>query len=417
MNSLNPSLLSDTSGQRLLSQRPRSYWDKILASVVRPWAVKVSVAYLMALSLLAVLIPFIANSRPYTVVVSAHDSMPATRLYPLFRSLTRLDLIVLVWAGAVVWCLLHQWLTRAEADLVRRRARRWRVMILAALAAIALTTLISIFRHNVLDVTNYKRLVAEGKAHGAIFAPIDWGYADMEPLSRDLINKMPMPGHPLGTDGQGRDVLARLLWSARVAMSVGFVSQIIALVIGVFCGAIDGYFSGIVDLLFMRFVEAVEAIPTLILILIFVATFGRNIMAIMVILGVTGWTGYARFVRAEFLRLRSLDYVAAARAAGLPLWRVLFRYMLPNGITPVLVSASFGFAGAVTIESGLSFLGVGVRPPTASWGQMLNEAGNPATVFRWWEAIGPGLAIFLTVMAFNVIGQALRDAIDPHGEA
>jgi peptide/nickel transport system permease protein len=204
-----------------------------------------------------------------------------------------------------------------------------------------------------------------------------------------------------------------MLWASRVAMGIGFVSQAIALTLGILVGAMMGYFGGIFDLLGMRLVEMVEAVPTFFLILTFIAIFGRSILMIMIILGVTGWTGYARFLRAEFLRIRQLDYIVAARAAGLPLWRIMFRHMLPNGLTPVLVSASFGLAGAVTIESSLSYLGVGVRPPTPSWGGMLNAAGNPATVFHWFEAIPPGMALFLTVLAFNIVGEALRDAIDP----
>jgi peptide/nickel transport system permease protein len=134
---------------------------------------------------------------------------------------------------------------------------------------------------------------------------------------------------------------------------------------------------------------------------------------IMVILGLTGWTGIARFVRAEFLSLRDRDFVQAAGALGLPLRRVLFRHMLPNGLTPVIVTLTFGVAGATMSESGLSFLGVGVEPPTPSWGSMLNEAGNPAETFRWWLAIAPGALIFITVFAYNIIGEGMRDATDP----
>jgi peptide/nickel transport system permease protein len=132
-----------------------------------------------------------------------------------------------------------------------------------------------------------------------------------------------------------------------------------------------------------------------------------------VVIGLTSWTGIARFVRAEFLQLRNLDYVMAAKAMGLPLHRILFRHMLPNGLTPVIVTFTFGVALNVASESILSFLGIGVEPPTPSWGSMLNEAGNPAEIFRWWLAIAPGLMIFLTVFAYNTIGEGLRDAIDP----
>jgi peptide/nickel transport system permease protein len=259
----------------------------------------------------------------------------------------------------------------------------------------------------------YAALLASGQAKDAIFAPVPWSFGDQEPLAADRIYDMPTAAHPLGTDGIGRDVLSRLLWSARVVMGIGFIAESVSLVIGVVVGAVIGFASGKVDLIGMRLVEVFESIPTFILILIFVATYGRNIFMIMVILGLVGWTGIARFVRAEFLRLRKLDYVSAAIASGLPLRRVLFRHMLPNGITPVIVTVTFGIAGAVMSESGLSFLGVGVEPPTPSWGSMLNEAGNPAETFRWWLAIAPGLMIFLTVFAYNIIGEGARDALDP----
>jgi peptide/nickel transport system permease protein len=172
-----------------------------------------------------------------------------------------------------------------------------------------------------------------------------------------------------------------------------------------------GYFSGRVDLLGMRLIEIFEAIPTLFLLITFTAFYERNLYMIMAIIGLTGWTGNARFIRGEFLRLRNQDFVQAAKAAGLPLWSILFRHMLPNGITPVLVSASFGVASAILLESTLSFLGLGlVEEP--SWGGMLEQARS-AGRFVWWLAVYPGMAIFLTVFAYNLIGESMRDALDP----
>jgi len=172
-----------------------------------------------------------------------------------------------------------------------------------------------------------------------------------------------------------------------------------------------GYFSGRFDMIGMRLVEIFEAIPVLFLLLAFVAFFGRSVYIIMVIIGLTGWSGYARYVRAEFLKLRKQDYVQAAIASGLPLRSILFRHMLPNGVAPVLVVASFGVASAILTEATLSFLGLGpVEAP--SWGAMLNEAVKSST-FNWWMAAFPGGAIFLTVFAYNLMGEALRDAVDP----
>jgi peptide/nickel transport system permease protein len=186
----------------------------------------------------------------------------------------------------------------------------------------------------------------------------------------------------------------------------------IAICIGVIIGGLMGYFSGWVDLLGMRLVEVFSSIPTIFLLITFVAFYGRNLYLMMIILGLTGWVGYAVFTRAEFLKLREQDFVQAAIACGLPLRSVLFKHMLPNGVTPVLVSASFGVAGAILTESTLSFLGLGlVEEP--SWGQMLNQARGQGGVFTWWMAIYPGFAIFFTVFAYNLVGEALRDAIDP----
>lgn len=173
-----------------------------------------------------------------------------------------------------------------------------------------------------------------------------------------------------------------------------------------------GYFSGIFDIIGMRLVEIFEAIPTLFLLLTFVAFFGSNLYMLMVIIGLTSWTGYSRYLRAEFLKLREQDYVQAARALGLPLRSILFKHMLPNGVAPVLVAASFGVASAILAEATLSFLGLGVVD-APSWGQMLNQAVRSSS-FNWWMAVFPGGAIFFTVFAYNLIGDALRDAIDPH---
>ncbi|HIQ16010.1 MAG TPA: ABC transporter permease, partial [Leucothrix sp.] len=217
--------------------------------------------------------------------------------------------------------------------------------------------------------------------------------------------------HFMGTDENGADVASRMIHASRIAMAIGFISTGIAMLIGIIIGGQMGYFSGKVDMLGMRLVEIFEAIPVLFLLLAFVAFFGRNIYIMMVIIGVTGWSGYARYIRAEFLKLRNQDYVQAAVASGLSLRSILFKHMLPNGIAPLLVAASFGVASAILAEATLSFLGLGpVDAP--SWGQMLNQAVKSST-FNWWMAVFPGGAIFLTVFAYNLMGEALRDAIDP----
>lgn len=395
-------------------EESRSFWQVAWRSFARRWANLVALSFIGGLAVMSVIVPFVANSHPYTMEIRTDAGWE--RRWPLFANLTKLDLILLfVAACAVVYLVLFRRTARMPVREERNAARlRW-LLILAAVALVGATVIyyawtVPLSRY---DYRAYESLIQEGQIRNAVFPPVHWGYAEQEPLIKGRRFEFPSADHWLGTDGIGRDALSRLLWSTRVVMGIGFVAQSIALIIGVTIGALIGYYARVVDLIGMRLIEIFEAIPTFILILIFVAIYGRDIFMIMVILGLTGWTGIARFTRAEFLRLRKLDYVQAAIASGLPIRRVVFRHMLPNGLTPVIVTVTFGVAGAVMSESGLSFLGVGVEPPTPSWGSMLNEAGNPAEVFRWWLAIAPGLMIFLTVFAYNIIGEGLRDAIDP----
>lgn len=220
------------------------------------------------------------------------------------------------------------------------------------------------------------------------------------------------PINHLGTDTLGQDVLSQMLHACRLSISIGFISTGIAVVIGVTIGALMGYFGGWVDMLLYRVVEIFMAIPVLFLLIVAASVLPRNIYFMMAIIGCFTWTGAARFVRAEFMKLRETDYVQAAKAVGLPLWSILFKHMLPNGVTPVLVDSSFAIAAAILIEAILSFLGLGPSGQ-ASWGKLLSNASGETSDFIWWLAIFPGAAIFLTTMAYNLIGEALRDAIDP----
>ena len=217
--------------------------------------------------------------------------------------------------------------------------------------------------------------------------------------------------HFFGTEENGADLLSRMIHASRLALGIGFVATGIAMVLGVIIGGLMGFFSGVIDMLGMRIVEIFESVPTLFLLLTFVAFFDRSLYIMMVIIGLTSWPGYARYVRAEFLRLRQQDFVQAAIASGLPLRSILFRHILPNAVAPVLVAASFGVASAILAEATLSFLGLGLVDDP-SWGQMLNQAVQSST-FNWWMALFPGGAIFLTVFSYNLIGEALRDALDP----
>lgn len=215
----------------------------------------------------------------------------------------------------------------------------------------------------------------------------------------------------LGTNARGQDVLSQMMHACRLSISIGLVSTSIAVLIGITLGALMGYFGGWVDLLLMRVVEIFMSIPVLFLLIVAAAVLPQNIYVMMVVIGCVTWTGAARFTRAEFLKLRNQDFVQAAKSAGLPLSSILFRHMLPNGVTAVLVDATFSIAAAIQIEAVLSFLALS-PPEQPSWGRLLSDATSGGT-FQWWLAFFPGMAIFLTVLAYNLIGEALRDAIDP----
>jgi peptide/nickel transport system permease protein len=264
--------------------------------------------------------------------------------------------------------------------------------------------------------SQYRAQQRAGIYDWVIYAPVPYSPTDYLRDYGDTAFEAPLEAtqrtHWMGTDENGADVLSRMIHASRIALGIGFVATGIAMLIGVIIGGLMGYFSGLLDIIGMRVVEIFEAVPTLFLLLTLVAFFGRSLYLMMVIIGITSWSGFARYIRAEFLKLRSQEFVQAAIACGLPLRSILFRHMLPNGIAPILIAASFGVASAILAEATLSFLGLGpVGDP--SWGQMLNQAVQ-FSVFNWWMAIFPGGAIFLTVFAYNLFGEALRDAIDPY---
>ncbi len=238
--------------------------------------------------------------------------------------------------------------------------------------------------------------------------------APYDPNAIDLkqVLMSPSRAHLLGTDPLGRDVLSRIIYGARVSLLVGFGAVGIATLIGVVVGALAGYYGGWVGQVLMRLVDLMLCFPTIFLILAVIAVLGPSIWNIMVIIGLTGWMGVARLVRAEFLSLKEREFVAAARALGASDLRLICRHLLPNALTPVMVSATLGVAGAILVESSLSFLGLGVQPPTPSWGNMLTM-GKDSIEIAWWLSVFPGLAILVTVMSYNLLGEGIREAIDP----
>jgi peptide/nickel transport system permease protein len=245
----------------------------------------------------------------------------------------------------------------------------------------------------------------------SVFAP--W-LAPYDPNLIDLKQVLmpPSTDHYLGTDTLGRDVLSRIIFGSQVSLKVGFVAVGLATLIGLLIGALAGYYGGWVDQVLMRLVDLMLCFPAFFLILAVIAVLEPSIWNIMVVIGLTSWMGVARLVRAEFLSLREREFVTAARALGAGDTRLILRHMLPNALAPVMVSATLGVAGAILTESALSFLGLGVQPPTPSWGNILT-AGKDNIEIAWWLSVFPGLAILITVMSYNLLGEGIREAIDP----
>ena len=254
-------------------------------------------------------------------------------------------------------------------------------------------------------------IIVLGVTFAAVFAPLIAPF-DPNELHLDAILKAPCAEFPLGTDRLGRDVLSRLLYGGRVSLWVGFVAVGISISIGALLGLVSGYFGGLVDEIVMRFVDIMLCFPSFFLILAVVAFLEPSLFNIMVVIGLTSWMGVARLVRAETLTLREREFVSAARLAGTSTWRIMTRHILPNAMAPVTISAILGIGGAILIESGLSFLGLGVQPPQASWGNMLMD-GKSVIEEASWLSLFPGLAILITVLGYNLHGESLRDFLDP----
>jgi peptide/nickel transport system permease protein len=247
----------------------------------------------------------------------------------------------------------------------------------------------------------------------AIFAPLIAG-ADPYEGNLRLIRKPPQEGHWLGTDGAGRDVWARLVYASRVSLSVGLVAVAIATTIGLVLGSLAGFLGGKVDSLIMRFTDIILCFPTLLVILSVVSVTGPSALNVMLVIGGFTWPGMCRLVRAQFLSLREMDYILAARSIGASNRTIITRHLLPNVVAPVSVAVTLSLAGAILTEAGLSFLGLSVQVPTPTWGNMLFGATSISIIENnWWLWLPPGLMIALAVLAINFVGDGLRDALDP----
>ena len=381
--------------------------------------------------------------------------------WPLLEATTAWEVFLMVlWAFVLTWPLWNGIVNRLFLRKNRERIRRLRkpklVVVLGTSAAAAVVWAVAVGGEMTFHTATYKQDLSSGDivATRVIFPPVAMGFAEthgsetFRPPTWIALSEMSDEGrylrgarsrkvdevtgfeveaqpvdvrfgeaplnsgwrHPLGTDSLGRDLLVRALYGGRVSLSVGIVSTALLMVIGVIVGCIAGYFGGRVDLLISRLIEVVICFPVFFLILVVVAFVGPSIINIMVVIGLLRWTGVARLARGEFLRLKELDFVVAARALGLPTARTVFRHMLPNAMGPLLVAGSFSVAAGILNESGLSFLGFGVTLPIPSWGSLVVESKNAA---YWWIQVFPGALIFLTVLCYNLVGDAVRDAMDP----
>jgi peptide/nickel transport system permease protein len=390
--------------------RGHSYGELVWRQFRRERLAVIGLALIVLLFILATAAPLLAAGKPLLMCVDGRWQAPLLReLFSPSREtpewfLECLFNYLLVVTVASLVLVLPVWL------VTRRRgtAPAW-----AALGIVAVACMVPFFFvQRRLDSADYRAKMAE-----AVQRPGNWAvwplvrYGPFE--ATGVKHAPPNSDHWLGTDSTQRDVTARLIHGARVSLSVGFLAELVAVLIGVFVGAVSAYHGGKTDLVLQRVVEVVICFPTFLLILTIMAFMEkRSIFNVMLVIGLTGWTGVSRLVRGQMLGEKAKDYVTAARALGLSSWRIIFRHLLPNSIAPVLVSATFGVAGAILTESGLSFLGLGVRPPTASWGELLNQAQSNPTG-NWWLTVFPGVMIFLTVTVYNLVGEGMRDALDP----
>lgn len=382
---------SDASDSRGLGVR-------VFSDTFKKTGARLGASWLILLVLTAVFAPLLANSRPLLLNIDGHLFSPAASHF------TAIDVTLMA-----TFCLsvcLYFW----SAAVAKK------ILLLAVFFAAGYLGCSQLIHPPKLSVyEEYRESSRVSAPQWVLHAPVPYSPKDYLRDYGDTGLQAPEFGpdrvHVLGTTENGADLLSRMIHASRLALGIGLVATGIAMGLGVFVGGLMGYFSGILDMLGMRLVEIFEAVPTLFLLLTFVAFFDRSLYIMMVIIGLTSWPGYARYVRAEFLRLRQQEFVQAAVASGLPLRSILFRHILPNALAPVLVAASFGVASAILAEATLSFLGLGLLDDP-SWGQMLNQAVQSST-FNWWMALFPGGAIFLTVFSYNLIGESLRDALDP----
>jgi peptide/nickel transport system permease protein len=396
-----------------------SYWSLVWTQLRKNQIAVFGLWCILVLFLLATVAPLLSSSQPLYYRTDAGTSFPL--LTSLFNRLLYENAVDIFFNLLLVTAPLHL----AAYFLSRRRlgARfdSLRGRVVGALVGVHVLLFVAVAPEHLGPLPNplYRSramvsypaeqaaLVAAGRPVAALFPLRPYGYRDTDP-ARSV--EAPSAAHWLGTDTEGRDVMARMLYGTRISLTIGVVAVAPYVAIGVALGAMAGYFGGWVDSLVSRLIEVMICFPTFFLILTLAALVEeRSIFHVMVIIGVTSWTGVARLIRAEFLKHKGLEYAQAALALGIPKRRIIFGHILPNTIAPVLVSATFGVASAILVESSLSFLGIGdVTVP--SWGETLNAGRIEG---KLWLILAPGLAIFFVVTVFNLVGEGLRDALDP----
>jgi peptide/nickel transport system permease protein len=356
------------------------------------------------LIMVAVFAPVIANSRPLCILSNKGIEFPF--FYYIFSPNSAEVLVGKVFNYLMLYVFFGFFFF-----LLFRRSKNIRLYLLLALGIMLAVPFFTVKK--VLDQTDWQsQNSCYQKKAVVITAPVPYGPFDIVGPPHEISSIK----HLLGTDNIGRDVLSRVIYGARVSIAVGILATLISLIIGTGVGLISGYFGGATDLLTMRVVEIIICFPSFLLLLILMATmmdlkFEQSILVVIPIIGFLGWTGLSRIVRGEVLKQRSMQYVQACESLGMSNWRIMFVHLLPNVSGPILVSAVFMVAANVLAESGLSFLGFGVQPPTASWGELLKEAF--ADPLRYWNlTLWPGLLIFFTVLNFNLVGEGLRKSIE-----
>lgn len=384
-----------------------SYWTVVWSQFRKNKLALIGLGCIVFLFLLAIFAPLISSDAPYRMTVGGVTT------YPLLQELFNrnyfengvdifFNIIMVAFLG---YALLFYLMVRVWKQSALKAAGLILALQVAAFISVSVWGNSKMYR-------NYKSLVAqyesEGKQVRAVFPPVRYSFRETDSVMQNP--QAPSRRHLLGTDSEGRDVFARMLYGTRISMTIGVVAVSIYVMIGIFLGAMAGYFGGAVDLWISRLIEVVICFPTFFLILTISAFLEkRTIFHIMLLIGVISWTSVARLVRGEFLRLRGLDYVQAAIALGISKTKIIFSHVLPNAMGPVLVSATFGIAAAILTESSLSFLGLG-DPTAPSWGGILNVGRQQG---KLWLILSPGFAIFFVVSVFNLVGEALRDAMDP----